>query len=73
MTDPKPKNTHGGPRTGAGRKPRGDQPRVMIPGVRLPADMAAFLESVESRTATIEKALQKLPEYKTWKKLSRPT
>ena len=66
MTDPK--HTHGGPRTGAGRKPRGDQPRVMTPGVRLPADMAAFLDAVDNRTETIEKALARLPEYKSWKK-----
>ena len=61
-----PKHTHGGPRTGAGRKPRGNSPRVAV-NVRLDADIAAFLSTVP-KTATIEKALQKLPEYKTWKK-----
>jgi hypothetical protein len=69
MSDDQTKpNTHGGPRPGAGRKPRGDQPRVMVPGVRLPASVAAYLASVANRTETIEQAITNSKGYKTWLK-----
>jgi hypothetical protein len=59
-------NQHGGPRTGAGRKPRGDQPRVMV-SVRLPAPMVAYLATLD-KTELIETSIAKTKGYKTWLK-----
>lgn len=59
--------THGGKREGAGRKARPDERKVPL-AVKIDRELAEYLATVASKTATIEEALRRSKGFREWRK-----
>ncbi len=59
--------TRGGPRKGAGRKPRPEERKIPM-AIKIDREMFDYLETVESKTAAIEDALRRSQGFKVWKR-----
>ena len=59
--------TRGGPRKGAGRKPRPEERKIMTT-IKLDRELYEYLETVENKTAAIEEALRRSQGFRKWKR-----
>lgn len=57
--------THGGKRTGAGRKALPDKKRAI--SMKLDSEVIAYLATTANKTVTVETAIQNTKGYRTWK------
>lgn len=57
----------GGKREGAGRKARPDDRKIPL-AVKIDRELAEYLASCESKTATIEESLRRSKGFREWRK-----
>ena len=62
------KNTHGGARPGAGRKPRDPETLKRQMGFRLSPDVSMFLRKFGNMSAAVDDLIRCSHSYQTWKR-----